>query len=87
MLKGQELTEEEEEASGFEQWQGEDGNTRYTTEVNVQDFTFLSTKKESMAGDTGNLSRNQPSSGTTQPNTTKEVQPVNEQEQDDDLPF
>jgi len=31
------------------QWQGEDGNTRYTTEVHVQDFTFLSTKKESMA--------------------------------------
>jgi len=69
------------------QWQGEDGNTRYTTEVNVQDFTFLSTKKESMAGDTGNLSRNQPTSATTQPNTAKEVQPVSEQEQDDDLPF
>lgn len=31
------------------QWQGEDGNTRYTTEVHVQDFTFLSTKKESIA--------------------------------------
>ena len=28
------------------QWQGEDGNTRYTTEVPVQDFTFLSTKKD-----------------------------------------
>jgi len=69
------------------QWQGEDGNTRYTTEVNVQDFTFLSTKKESMANNTGNISRTQPTSGTTQPKTTKEVQPVNEQEQDDDLPF
>ena len=69
------------------QWQGEDGNTRYTTEVNVQDFTFLSTKKESMANDTGNTSRPQPSSGTAQANTPKEVQPVNEQEQDDDLPF
>lgn len=69
------------------QWQGEDGNTRYTTEINVQDFTFLSTKKESMANDTGNTTRTQPSSGTSQPNTPKEVQPVNEQEQDDDLPF
>ena len=26
------------------QWQGEDGNMRYTTEVHVQDFTFLTTK-------------------------------------------
>lgn len=31
------------------QWQGEDGQTRYTTEVHVQDFTFLSTKNESSA--------------------------------------
>ena len=31
------------------QWQSDDGNTRYSTEVHVQDFTFLSTKKESMA--------------------------------------
>jgi single-strand DNA-binding protein len=69
------------------QWQGEDGNTRYTTEVNVQDFTFLSTKKESMANDTGNTPRTQPASGTSQPKTSIEVQPVNEQEQDDDLPF
>ena len=28
------------------QWQGEDGNTRYTTEVHVQDFTFLTNKNE-----------------------------------------
>ena len=26
-------------------WQGEDGQDRYTTEVNVDEFTFLSTKK------------------------------------------
>jgi len=31
------------------QWQGEDGQTRYATEVQVQEFTFLSTKKESLA--------------------------------------
>ncbi len=31
------------------QWQAEDGTTRYSTEVHVQDFTFLSTKKETMA--------------------------------------
>ena len=28
-------------------WQGDDGADRYTTEVNVDEFTFLSTKKES----------------------------------------
>ena len=26
------------------QWQGEDGNMRYTTEIHVTDFTFLSNK-------------------------------------------
>lgn len=69
------------------QWQGEDGNTRYTTEINVQDFTFLSTKKESIANATGNIPKAQPMSGTTQSEGTKEVQPAVEQEQDDDLPF
>lgn len=69
------------------QWQGEDGNTRYTTEINVQDFTFLSTKKESMANVTDNIPKTKPMSGTTQPDTTKVVQPAVEQEQDDDLPF
>lgn len=27
-------------------WTGEDGNDRYSTEINVNEFTFLSTKKE-----------------------------------------
>ena len=68
------------------QWQGEDGNTRYTTEVHVQDFTFLSTKKESMAGST------QAPGVTSQPSnpsniTPQETQAVGEQEQEDDLPF
>jgi len=29
------------------QWQAEDGSTKYTTEIQVTEFTFLSTKKES----------------------------------------
>ena len=65
------------------QWQGEDGNMRYTTEVHVQDFTFLTTKKESMANsqnDLGNVPQNEPVR-STQPPT------VNEAEDDDDLPF
>ncbi len=69
------------------QWQGEDGNNRYTTEVHVQDFTFLSTKKESTANVSANTPKIQPNSEANQTNSTKEVQPVKEQVQDDDLPF
>ncbi|AWM13280.1 single-stranded DNA-binding protein [Flavobacterium sp. NRK F10] len=28
------------------QWQAEDGNTKYTTEIQVTEFTFLTTKKD-----------------------------------------
>lgn len=65
------------------QWQGEDGNTRYTTEVHVQDFTFLSTKKESMANaqqSAGNMPQSEPAKPI-------DPTPVPETEQDDDLPF
>ncbi|PKA97976.1 single-strand binding protein [Flavobacteriaceae bacterium MAR_2009_75] len=67
------------------QWQGEDGNTRYTTEVHVQDFTFLTTKKESMANSQATSSQpsNQPKA---QPAQSNQPQSVNETE-DDDLPF
>jgi len=69
------------------QWQGEDGNNRYTTEVHVQDFTFLSTKKESTANASANTPKIQTNSEANQPNSTREIQPVDEQVQDDDLPF
>lgn len=64
------------------QWQGEDGNTRYSVEVQVQDFTFLSTKKESMANAQANQTK-QPQA-TTNVNTTNQVSEPN---QTDDLPF
>ncbi len=67
------------------QWQGEDGNNRYSTEIHVVDFTFLSTKGDGQQGaapsskeqqvstkDTGNVSTN------TEPNS---------KEEEDDLPF
>lgn len=38
------------------QWQAEDGTTKYTTEIQVTEFTFLTTKKE-----TGNHKPNQDS--------------------------
>ncbi len=66
------------------QWQGEDGNTRYSTEVHVQDFTFLTNKNE--AG--GNAQNNQPNQAAAAPSTsTSENMPVSNTEQDDDLPF
>lgn len=65
------------------QWQGEDGNTRYTTEVHVQEFTFLSTKKESMAN-----AQSQPKNATVEPtNPVKENTEIGQPEQEDDLPF
>ena len=54
-------------------WTGEDGADRYSTEINVNEFTFLSTKKESSAADK--------KSGTATPEKT-EVPPP-----EDDLPF
>ena len=69
------------------QWQGEDGNNRYTTEVHVQDFTFLSTKKESMAGTSAKPAVGQQPSDLPNNTTPKETQAVGEQEQEDDLPF
>jgi len=65
------------------QWQGEDGNTRYTTEVHVQDFTFLSNKNEGgTPTSSGNSQVNEPSPSAVGQNT-----PSTDAEEDDDLPF
>lgn len=66
------------------QWQGEDGNMRYTTEVHVTDFTFLSNKSDSQyGGSQENSTQNQ------QEASSKPQQPVSQQEpqEEDDLPF
>ena len=55
-------------------WTGEDGNDRYTTEINVDDFTFLSNKGGEISGEIR-------SSNETPPSAIQEVPP------DDDLPF
>ena len=55
-------------------WTGEDGNDRYTTEINVDDFTFLSNKG-------GEILEKTSSSNETSPSAIQEVPP------DDDLPF
>ena len=54
-------------------WQGDDGADRYTTEVNVDEFTFLSTKKDSG----NNMEQNSP--------PVSDIQETDQAE--DDLPF
>ncbi len=65
------------------QWQGEDGNMRYTTEVHVQDFTFLSNKSEGVISPTGPAGQQQ---HEEQPSSSGSGNPV-QVEEDDDLPF
>ncbi len=63
-------------------WTGEDGRDRYTTEIHVTEFTFLTPKS---AKDTPN----QPQSTQPQTNTsTPEKEPENNMDlPEDDLPF
>ena len=49
------------------QWQAEDGITKYTTEVQVTEFTFLTTKKDTDSGKDSNFdnhNRNAPEGDT-----------------------
>lgn len=68
------------------QWQGEDNQTRYTTEIHVNDFTFLSNKGESVSG-----SNPMPSQGSSDPQPQSAApqapQPSSTVEEEDDLPF
>ncbi|MGB5236606.1 MAG: single-stranded DNA-binding protein [Flavobacteriaceae bacterium] len=66
------------------QWQGEDGNMRYTTEVHVQDFTFLSTKDGPAGASSGPA---KPAADHAVEKGPREAQPVNQPEPEDDLPF
>ncbi len=65
------------------QWQGEDGNTRYTTEVHVQDFTFLTNKNEA-PGQVSNASPQVQEPKVSQAGAAPAASPVDD---DDDLPF
>ncbi len=63
-------------------WQDDQGNERYSTEIQCTDFTFLTSKAES-----DGMSQRQESSKVekTEQTAPPQNQPVNEQE--DDLPF
>jgi single-strand DNA-binding protein len=60
------------------QWQAEDGSTKYTTEIQVTEFTFLSTKKET---ENSKPSSNSESAKNTNFDPQNNSLPVN------DLPF
>ena len=59
------------------QWEGQDGNKRYSTEIHVTDMTFLTTRKELSTNADTSTAKSQ-----EQPNTKLEEPPL-----EDDLPF
>lgn len=63
------------------QWQGDDGQTRYSTEVHVQDFTFLSNKNQADPSVQDTTAKGNPTPAPAKP------QPVEKEQQEDDLPF
>lgn len=70
------------------QWQGEDGVTKYTTEIHVQDFTFLTSKQDGMPEEPQNMQRkNQDSGKTRQAERPEPTGSMASSDQEDDLPF
>ncbi|MBE7640793.1 single-stranded DNA-binding protein [Salegentibacter sp. BLCTC] len=69
-------------------WQDDQGNDRYTTEIQCTDFTFLTPKGENEGG--GNMQQ-QNSPSQNQQNTPKNDnfagQSMAKEEEEDDLPF
>lgn len=64
------------------QWQAEDGTTKYTNEIQVMEFTFLTTKKDTESSNKQNLKPDSSESGKmTNFDTNKE------KGENDDLPF
>ena len=60
------------------QWTGDDGQTRYTTEIHVRDLTFLTNKREESQ-------KSQPQASTENP--LPEQPKRNTEDEADDLPF
>lgn len=66
------------------QWEGEDGNKRYTTEIHVIEMTFLTTKKELTSTPAQSP---KPASATTSAPKASETKASKPEQDDDDLPF
>ncbi|MFL9838332.1 single-stranded DNA-binding protein [Flavobacterium sp. ST-75] len=72
------------------QWQAEDGSTKYTTEIQVTEFTFLTTKKDIEGNSGGNVPAKPNYSntqGSNEPAKNADATPQNVPAPDDDLPF
>ncbi|AZQ43270.1 single-stranded DNA-binding protein [Nonlabens ponticola] len=71
------------------QWTTEDGQQRYTTEIQVQEFTFLTPKGDS--NNTSNSNAQQPSRPAVNAAPAQSAQtastPAQNVEEEDDLPF
>ena len=67
------------------QWQAEDGTTKYTTEIQVTEFTFLTTKKE--LDNSGKQGYSTPNAGNEQVAKSPDNAAHNIPAPDDDLPF
>lgn len=65
------------------QWTGEDGNTRYSTEVQVQEFTFLSNPKDQSSNT--NSTSQLPSFSKVEQGSVQDLSSLDEDE--GDLPF
>lgn len=62
-------------------WQGEDGQTRYSTEVHVTDFTFLTSRE----GQSTTAAASSATTAASQPSSYSP--PAQNAPDDDDLPF
>lgn len=60
------------------QWQAEDGSSKYTTEIQVTEFTFLTTKKETEANK---------SAAAQEPTKNANFDPQHRSLPENDLPF
>ncbi|WP_320816220.1 single-stranded DNA-binding protein [Flavobacterium sp.] len=64
------------------QWQAEDGTTKYTNEIQVMEFTFLTTKKETESSNKQNFK-----SDNTESGKMTNFDDNKEKGENDDLPF
>ncbi len=66
-------------------WQDEQGNDRYSTEIQCKDFTFLTPKGESSNASSG--SNSTPGQNSPKPQGTSAPRQDNSVSEEDDLPF
>ncbi len=69
----------------YRQWQGQDGQTRYTTEVIARDMVMLGGRGEASAGESF-AARSVPATGGGEESHGEDV-PAEALEEEDDLPF